>query len=37
MNLKTQNRIVDNENDEIYSEEIDILEDQNDVTSHLES
>ena len=35
----SQNRVVDNEDDKIYSvsEEIDILEDQNDVTSHLES
>ena len=28
----SQNRVVDNEDDEIYSEEIDMLEDPNDVT-----
>ena len=28
----SQNRVVDNEDDEIYSEEIDMLEDQNDIT-----
>ena len=28
----SQNRVVDNEDDEIYSEEIDMLEHQNDIT-----
>ena len=28
----SQYRVVDNEDDEIYSEEIDMLEDQNDIT-----
>ena len=28
----SQNRVVDNEADEIYSEEIEMLEDQNDIT-----
>ena len=28
----SQNRVVDNEADEIYTEEIDMLEDQNDIT-----
>ena len=28
----SENRVVDNQDDEIYSEEIDMMEDQNDVT-----